>query len=138
MIFIDTWAWQALAMPRKDGWSKVAMPVWRELSAGSKRLLTTWMVVDETINVVASYAGCGAAADFSDRILATPRIVIHPHDPRVRAAGVHLMRQRSDQAFSLTDAVSFLVMKSNGCGKAFTGDRHFRAAGFESIPDSGV
>lgn len=40
----------------------------------------------------------------------------------------------SDQAFSLTDAVSFVVMRAYGIAAAFTFDRHFQIAGFETLP----
>ncbi len=39
-----------------------------------------------------------------------------------------------DQSFTLTDAVSFAVMRGRGITAAFTFDRHFQIAGFEMLP----
>ena len=38
-----------------------------------------------------------------------------------------------DQAFTLTDAVSFATMRANGVDTAFIYDRHFAIAGFGAL-----
>ena len=38
-----------------------------------------------------------------------------------------------DQPFSLTDVVSFELMRSEGITKAFSFDRHFQVAGFDLL-----
>ena len=40
----------------------------------------------------------------------------------------------ADQAVTLTDAVSFAVMRAARITTAFTFDQHFRTAGFEVVP----
>jgi hypothetical protein len=40
----------------------------------------------------------------------------------------------ADQDFSLTDAVSFAVMKRRGIVGAIALDKHFVTAGFEAVP----
>jgi hypothetical protein len=49
---------------------------------------------------------------------------------RAYAAGIVL----SDQDFSLTDAVSFVVMQERGIEQAFTFGNHFAILGFQIIP----
>ena len=39
-----------------------------------------------------------------------------------------------DQSFTLTDSVSFAVMRAHGITTACTFDRHFQIAGFETLP----
>ena len=39
----------------------------------------------------------------------------------------------SDQRFSLTDAVSFEIMRRERIGQAFAFDQHFLTAGFELL-----
>jgi predicted nucleic acid-binding protein len=41
-------------------------------------------------------------------------------------------RGEADQA-GIVDHISFVVMKRLGIARAFTNDRHFRAAGFEAM-----
>ena len=44
------------------------------------------------------------------------------------------MRRYSDQRFSLTDAISFVVMEELEVREALTLDRHFATAGFVVVP----
>jgi len=44
--------------------------------------------------------------------------------------GLNLYRQRPDKDWSLTDCISFVVMREHGVTKALTADRHFEQAGF--------
>jgi predicted nucleic acid-binding protein len=44
--------------------------------------------------------------------------------------GLELYEQRPDKKWSLTDCISFVVMKDEGLQEALTGDEHFQQAGF--------
>lgn len=44
--------------------------------------------------------------------------------------GVRLYEERPDKDWSLTDCISFVVMREYGATQALTGDRHFEQAGF--------
>lgn len=47
--------------------------------------------------------------------------------------GIELYSQRPDKNWSLTDCISFQVMKSFGITEALTGDHHFEQAGFVAL-----
>ena len=49
-------------------------------------------------------------------------------DLHVRA--IALLRNREDKAYSLCDAVSFVLMRQLGINEALTTDRHFEQEGF--------
>jgi len=51
-------------------------------------------------------------------------------DPELHAAAIRLLRDRPDKAWSLCDAVSFVLMARRGVVEALTTDRHFEQAGF--------
>lgn len=51
----------------------------------------------------------------------------------VAAATFNWLARFADQAFSLTDAVSFEVMRREKLTHAFAFDRHFEVAGFELL-----
>jgi predicted nucleic acid-binding protein len=47
--------------------------------------------------------------------------------------GVELFSRRLDKAWSLTDCISFLVMRDHGINEALTADHHFEQAGFVPV-----
>ncbi len=62
-----------------------------------------------------------------------PRFKIIPSDRQLFQRGVELFEQRPDKEWSLTDCISFLVMRSEGVTEALTGDKHFAQAGFVAL-----
>ncbi len=48
-------------------------------------------------------------------------------------AGVSLYSERSDKDWTLTDCISFVVMREYRLTEALTGDRHFQQAGFTAL-----
>jgi len=53
--------------------------------------------------------------------------------PPLDAARWEFLEQRQDKSWSLTDAVSFLVMQERGMSEALTTDHHFEQAGFVTL-----
>jgi len=51
------------------------------------------------------------------------------------ARGLSLFGTRPDKSWSLTDCISFEVMKARAIGDALTGDRHFLQAGLRPLMD---
>lgn len=62
-----------------------------------------------------------------------PRVKIIPADTRLFHRGVDLFEQRPDKDWSLTDCLSFVVMRDEGISQALTGDKHFEQAGFIAL-----
>jgi len=62
-----------------------------------------------------------------------PQTVVAPVSERTLWRGFELYRARNDKAWSLTDCISFVVMKDEGLTEALTGDRHFEQAGFAAL-----
>lgn len=62
-----------------------------------------------------------------------PAVTIVPPDSRLFDEGIQLFASRADKAWSLTDCISFVVMKKEGITEALTGDRHFEQAGFVAL-----
>ena len=53
--------------------------------------------------------------------------------PELWQKTLSLFERHSDKQWSLTDCLSFVVMRDNGITKALTGDRHFVQAGFDAL-----
>jgi len=52
----------------------------------------------------------------------------------IEAEAEGILVKYSDQDFSYTDAVSFIIMKQQKIKRAFCFDKHFVTAGFENVP----
>ena len=61
---------------------------------------------------------------------ADPACTIVPPTQGLFDQGVRLYDERPDKDWSLTDCISFVVMREYGATQALTGDRHFEQAGF--------
>ncbi len=62
-----------------------------------------------------------------------PEVTIVPPDERVFEAGIELYSRRPDKGWSLTDCISFVVMREQEITEALTGDHHFEQAGFMAL-----
>ena len=58
--------------------------------------------------------------------------IIHVTEVLITRGG-NLFQKRHDKDWSLTDCISFVVMKDKGITKAFTTDHQFEQAGFEKL-----
>ena len=54
-------------------------------------------------------------------------------DGSLFARGLDLYRERQDKDWSLTDCISFVVMKDERIDEALTADIHFVQAGFRAL-----
>lgn len=59
-------------------------------------------------------------------------VIVAPSDDLFQE-GIKLYDERPDKQWSLTDCISFVVMKQRGIIDALTGDRHFEQAGFTAL-----
>ena len=62
--------------------------------------------------------------------LENPAIEVLWMDEALHRAAVSFLEARPDKAYSLCDAVSFLVMRERGISESLTTDRHFEQEGF--------
>ncbi len=56
-----------------------------------------------------------------------------PITERMLQEGLNLYRARADKEWSLTDCISFVLMKEQGVTESLTADIHFRQAGFKAL-----
>jgi len=124
-VFADTYYWLAL-LNRKD-------PYHAKVSAyeyeGS--LVTHWGIAVEVFDALAQPNWRIGAMQFWSEVHAEPDVVLLPLDEALLERAVSLYSQRPDKGWSLTDCVSFIVMRDRGIALALTGDHHFEQAGFQ-------
>ena len=135
-VFVDTWAWYALADER-DTDHEVARLATDDLIEREVMLMTTNFVLDEATTLIRYKLGHTIAIKFrqtirqlnEDELLNVVRIS-ESHE----AAAGEVFEHYADQDFSFTDCTSFAVMRELGLSEAFTGDKHFATMGFQLIP----
>jgi hypothetical protein len=101
--------------------------------------VTTIWVLMEVADALAAPTVRRQTHRFLQNILLQPKTAIITDLEPWFSRGLDLYGKRSDKDWSLTDCISFEVMKERGIAEALTGDRHFIQAGFQtmlSIDDS--
>lgn len=130
---MDTSAWYPLADPRHADHAPVAGALEEAVRRGV-RVVTTNLVVAETHALLLRRGGREPALRFLTEVWRDP-VLVEPSGPELeRRALDDWLSRYADQAFTLTDAVSFVVMTDRGITEALTLDRHFVTAGFTALP----
>lgn len=97
-------------------------------------LTTTSYVVDEVVTFFNARGQHGKSVELGEVLLSSPSVrMIHVGEDLL-ARGLDLLRARPDKRYSLTDCVSFVVMRERGISTAFAFDRHFEQEGFVREP----
>lgn len=96
-------------------------------------MVTTNLVVAESHALLARRAGGRAALAFVRHVRQPPNVVVESREALEHDAIEEWLARFEDQDFSLTDAVSFAVMRERGITEALTLDRHFVIAGFTVV-----
>jgi predicted nucleic acid-binding protein len=133
MIFVDTGPFLARYLAR-DQHHDAAIRGWERIAKRGWRCLTTSFVVDETVTLLARRAGAKFAAERARAILTSTRLTVFRPTAEDELAALDLLEKFEDQPLSFTDCISFVTMRARGVQRAFTFDRHFRAAGFTLWP----
>lgn len=129
MIFLDTSYLGALYI-RDDAWHAAAK---RWAKRVRPPLLTTDYVLLEFADGFARADWRAKADEVIQGLCKNPGVRIVPQSRALFDRGLELYRSRADKDWSLTDCLSFVVMKDQGCTDALTADEHFTQAGFRSL-----
>ena len=114
-----------------------AAAAFRDLLASRNRLITTDLVLAEVHGLTLGRVGPEQALELVDRLTSAARLELVSIDGSVRDQAVELLQARPGRRISLTDAVSFVVMRERGLEVAFALDSDFGAEGFRMLPAAG-
>ena len=132
-LFVDTSGWFPLVDPEDRAHAAVARAM-RNAVKARRRIVTTNLVVAETHALIMRRIHRKAALAFVREVGRAPNIVLSS-SPEIETGAINDWLDRfEDQDFSLTDAVSFFVMKQRGIRDVLALDHHFGVAGFDVIP----
>jgi len=125
-VFADTSYFLALLNP-SDELHQHALQRTGELQDS---IVTTEWVLTEVANFLRSPENRPLFLALLDDLRDAPRAKIERASGDSFDKGVALYRERKDKEWSLTDCISFVVMRENKIKEALTGDHHFEQAGF--------
>lgn len=132
-LFLDTGFLIALES-RDDQHHAAATGFWATFQATPAPLVTTSYVFDEVVTYFNSRGHHGKAVEIGRQLLASPAIqFVTINDELLREAWAYFQRHH-DKRYSLTDCLSFVVMRKMKLKVALTFDQHFVQAGFERKP----
>lgn len=83
--------------------------------------------------------GCARAEDHADFLAlldgmrSNPRLNIVPLESRLLQVGLEYFARYTDKDWSLTDCISFVVMRNHGIQEVLTADHNFEQAGFRIL-----
>ncbi len=129
-VFVDTGALLALSHARDQYHQRAAALARAHQSAGGRFLGSTLVLSEFHTHLLYLRGPAGALAALT-RLLDDPAHHWRAVSPElVHDAKSNWLERYPDQRFSLTDAVSFEIMKREKLTHAFAFDQHFTVAGF--------
>ena len=128
-LFADTFYFIALLNPNDEAHAAA------DQFAGDKSLslITTAWVLTELADGLASTGGRLIFRQLLDDLENDARVELVLPDEQIWRRAVKLYDGRQDKQWSLTDCISFVVMKDHQITEALTADHHFEQAGFIAL-----
>jgi len=128
-IFADTFYFLAILNTRDRAHERA---VKFSDSFGASTVTTAW-VLTELGDGMASTGRRTAFLRLVRNLSSNPMCEIVPASQTLFDRGLALYAERPDKDWSLTDCISFEIMREYGLTDALTGDRHFEQAGFTAL-----
>ncbi|MEI8042751.1 MAG: PIN domain-containing protein [Verrucomicrobiota bacterium] len=129
MILLDTGYFIALFTP-DDNLHERAIAWCRHVN---EPLLVTEYVLWECVNALSQPQDRPSAHALIEHVQSDPTCELVHASPILFEAGLQWHRDRPDKGWSLTDCISFAVMKEWKTLRALAYDHHFEQAGFEAL-----
>jgi predicted nucleic acid-binding protein len=129
-VLLDT-AGILAVLNSSDQWHDQARSAFVALTASPSRPFTTSYILAEAANAVARTPIRGQVAALRDELELRQRVVVPTSDDWNSAWAAYRRGESGDAG--LVDQLSFMIMRRMGVRRAFTNDKHFRAAGFETL-----
>jgi len=131
-VFLDTGFAIALVAPR-DRYHAKAVQLADDLKTSGSAIVTTRAVLLEIGAALAKVSYRGAAVSIIDMLENDPDVEIVAIQNDLFVEAFELFRGRTDKEWSLTDCMSFVVMRQRGIQVALAADIHFQQAGFKAL-----
>lgn len=127
-LFADTFYFLALLSRRDDAHARASA-----FDQQGVRIVTTEWVLTEVADGFAAAPQRSSVAAFIQLLGETPEVEVAAASHDLFRRGLKLYAERPDKEWSLTDCISFVVMRERGLTNALTADHHFEQAGFKPL-----
>jgi len=130
--FVDTGFVIAMASPR-DQFHAVAGRLFQQVDREAIRLVTSQAII---LEIGASFSRLSfrpSAVRLIEAMRVDPNVEVVPLTDALLERAFELFRDRADKEWSLTDCVSFEIMREPDISDALTPDAHFGQAGFKAL-----
>ena len=132
-VFLDTSYLLALELANDQNHAP-AQAHWRSVAQQLPLLVTTTYVFDETVTFFNSRGYHAKAVQIGNNLLHSPSLQLIHVDEALFYEGWQFFERHQDKQYSLTDCISFVVMRQLGLDTVYTFDHHFTQAGFTQVP----
>lgn len=129
MIFVDTGAWYALAVPSDVDHRQAKC----FLATIDEPLITTDYIVDELLTLFTVRGEKAKGIEWRHDVLEKGGVRLERVTETDFAEAIEVYEQFADKEWSFTDCTSFAVIKRLGIGRAFSFDHHFRQFGIIAV-----
>lgn len=129
VVFADAFYFVA-RLNRRDQHHERVLKFSRDFRA---RILTSDWVLMEVADALAKSACRDRVRDFILHLRGTTACEIVPASRELLDRALELYHQHADKEWTLTDCVSFVIMRERNVTKALTGDQHFEQAGYAAL-----
>ena len=132
-LFLDSSYVIALEITNEQN-HQSALTYWQTLSRQDTNLVTTSYIFDEIVTFFNSRRLHNKAVEVGKRLLNSSSVKLLHVDRTLFLEAWELFQKYDDKSYSLTDCISFVVMRKRKISKALTFDNHFVQAGFVKLP----
>ena len=129
-LFVDTSGWYDLLFSGSPGHHEIA----GLLRSPGVRLVTSTYVLDELVALLLTRADHATAGRVGAHIRSAAEVMVEHPSVAEELQAWALFLERPDKTYTLTDCVSFVMMRRLGLETAIATDRHFRQEGFATLP----
>lgn len=129
VVFADAFYFVA-RLNRRDQHHERALQFSRDCRA---RLVTSDWVLMEVADALAESECRPRVREFILHLRGSAACEIVPASRELLDRALDSYHQHADKQWTLTDCVSFVIMRERGIPEALTGDRHFEQAGFVAL-----
>ncbi|MBI5652371.1 MAG: type II toxin-antitoxin system VapC family toxin [Chloroflexi bacterium] len=130
-LFVDTAGWGNL-IDATQPYHSLAAIHYRSARQQQRKLITTNYVIAELITLLISPLRMprSIAIEFIEELKSATHIQIVHINAGLDRQAWEMFKRHQDKEWSLTDCVSFVLMKEQNIVEALTSDHHFEQAGF--------
>lgn len=132
-VLVDTGGWVGY-FDRRDSYHAEAVRAFEQAQEERLNLMTTDLVLVETVTLMRRRAGLEAALRAWTELEQETLADLFRVQPQDMARGRAAMRKHGQIALSAVDSVSIAVMRHLGVSTILTFDNDFRKAGFIMLP----